>query len=205
MARIKLDFTGVEAFNLPEVGVHIAKIVSAEETTTQGGGDAIKVNFEVTSKQCRGARIANTFSLTEKALWKLKTLLIALGMKCDGRITLDLDKLAGRICMITVIEDEYDGKMRKAISSFDRYRTELKPQNDEEVDDDDDTEPVEDEQDEDEEEPTKPSEKRRAGRPRKDEKKAPAKVEDIGDEVDDVENPFTPVDDDDDYDDGEDW
>lgn len=205
MARIKLDFTGVEAFNLPEVGVHIAKIVSAEETTTQGGGDAIKVNFEVTSKQCKGARIANTFSLTEKALWKLKTLLIALGMKCEGRITLDLDKLAGRICMITVVEDEYDGKMRKAISNFDRYRADLKPQNDEEVDEDDDTEPMEDEQDEDEEETAKPAEKRRAGRPRKDEKKSSSKVEDLGDEVDDVENPFTPVDDDDEYDDGEDW
>lgn len=205
MARIKLDFTGVEAFNLPEVGVHIAKIVSAEETTTQGGGDAIKVNFEVTSKQCKGARIANTFSLTEKALWKLKTLLIALGMKCEGRITLDLDKLAGRICMITVVEDEYDGKMRKAISNFDRYRADLKPQNDEEVDEDDDTEPMEDEQDEDEEEAAKPAEKRRAGRPRKDEKKSSSKVEDLGDEVDDVENPFTPVDDDDEYDDGEDW
>lgn len=215
MTKKRIDFTGIETYQFPSEGRHPAKIVKAEETTTNSGDDAIKVTFEVIAGADKGARISNLFSLTEKALWKLKTMLQAFGMKCDGEIILDLDKLVKKVCFIDVVDDEYDGKKRAKIDAFARYTA---PASDNDDDEDDDEEPEEEEQEEE-----KPA-KKRAGRPRK--QKEPEKEvlelddedeeepEQVDDDEDDEpeEKPVkkskkqaAPVDDDDDYDDGEDW
>lgn len=216
MTKKRIDFTGIETYQFPSEGRHPAKIVKAEETVTNSGDDAIKVTFEVIAGADKGARISNLFSLTEKALWKLKTMLQAFGMKCDGEIILDLDKLVKKVCFIDVVEDEYDGKKRAKIDAFARYTA---PASDN--DDDEDDEELEEEEQEEE----KPA-KKRAGRPRK--QKEPEKEvlelddedeeepEPVDDEEDEEEEPeekpvkkskkqAAPVDDDDDYDDGEDW
>lgn len=214
MTKKRIDFTGIETYQFPSEGRHPAKIVKAEETVTNSGDDAIKVTFEVIAGADKGARISNLFSLTEKALWKLKTMLQSFGMKCDGEIILDLDKLVKKVCFIDVIDDEYDGKKRAKIDAFARYTAPASDNDDEE-----DDEPEEEEQEE------KPA-KKRAGRPRKqrelekevlelddEDEEEPEPVDD--EEDDEVEEKpvkkskkqAAPVDDDDndDYDDGEDW
>lgn len=213
MTKKRIDFTGIETYQFPSEGRHPAKIVKAEETVTNSGDDAIKVTFEVIAGADKGARISNLFSLTEKALWKLKTMLQAFGMKCDGEIILDLDKLVKKVCFIDVVDDEYDGKKRSKIDAFARYTAPASDNDDEE-------------DDEEEQEEEKPA-KKRAGRPRKqkepekevlelddEDEEEPEPVDDEDDEEEPEEKPVkkskkqaAPVDDDDndDYDDGEDW
>lgn len=157
--RISVDMTGVEAFSRCPEGQWLAKVKKVELGEVQGSGeDALKAQFEVTSGSAKGNVVFETFSLNEKALWKLKTFLLAIGMKADGKMTLDMDKLEGKICGIDVIHDEYNGTKRAKVSAY------LKPQDldgaDEEPDDDD--------EDEDEEE-VKPKKKAAPA------KKAPAK------------------------------
>ena len=152
--RVKLDMTGVESYTRCPEGEWLAKLSSIEEGTVQGSGDdCLKARFEVIKGSAKGCAVFETFSLTEKALWKLKGFLEAVGMKANGKLSIDLDKLEGKVCVIDVIHDEYNGQKRAKISSY------IKPE------DDEDEEEEDEEEDEEEEEEA----------PRKLAKKAPAK------------------------------
>ena len=116
---MKLDRTGVESYTRCPEGEWLAKLTKIEEGTVQGSGDdCLKARFEVIKGSAKGSTVFETFSLTEKALWKLKSFLEAIGMKANGRISLDLDKLEGKICVIDVIHDEYNGTKRAKISAY---------------------------------------------------------------------------------------
>lgn len=177
--RVKLDMTGVESYTRCPEGEWLAKLSSIEEGTVQGSGDdCLKARFEVIKGSAKGCNVFETFSLTEKALWKLKSFLEAIGMKANGKLSLDLDKLEGKVCIIDVIHDEYNGQKRAKIASY------LKPEDDEEDEDEDEAE-----DDEEEEAPRKPAKKA----PAKSTKKRPAEEdEDDDDDEDDEEEEEEP-------------
>ena len=109
---VKVDLTGVESFQKASEGEHICKIAAADLKQSQGGNDMIVIQFEVTKGNDKGARVFENYPLSESALWKLKTLLQALNFKCDGKVQLDLDKLVGKVCIVGVIHEEYNGQIR---------------------------------------------------------------------------------------------
>ena len=179
MARkLKLNMDGVESYTRCPEGEWLAKLTKIEMGEVQGSGDdCLKARFEVIKGSAKGNTIFETFALSEKALWKLKSFLEAIGVKSTGKFTLDLDKLEGKICIIDVIHNEYNGTKRAKISAY------IKPGDD--SDDDDDEDEVDDEdEDDDEEEPPKKSSKKPA--PAKKSKKQPEPEED--DDEDDDED-----------------
>lgn len=149
----KFDFSNVESFTRCAEGQHTAKIVEVQENTTQAGDDMLTMAFEVIRGDSKGARVYDNFVLTDKALWKLKQLLQVVGVKCDGKIALDLDKLVGKVCDIAVYHEEYNGKLKARIDEYIALKHE--------ADDDDEDDELEDEEEVEEEKPAK--------------KKAPAK------------------------------
>lgn len=172
--RVKLDMTGVESYTRCPEGEWLAKLSSIEEGTVQGSGDdCLKARFEVIKGSAKGCNVFETFSLTEKALWKLKSFLEAIGMKANGKLSLDLDKLEGKVCVIDVIHDEYNGQKRAKIASY------IKPEDDEEDEDEDEAE-----DDEEEEAPRKPAKKA----PAKSTKKRPAEEDEDDDDDDDEDD-----------------
>ena len=117
--KLKVDMTGVESYTRCSEGEHLAKVKKVEMGTVQGSGDdCIKAVFEVLKGADKGCQVFETFSLSEKALWKLKSFLQAIGIKADGKLTLDLDKLEGKVCVIDVVHEEYNGQKRAKISSY---------------------------------------------------------------------------------------
>lgn len=147
--KVKVNMEGVESFTRCPEGEWLVQLKKAEMGEVQGSGDdCIKAQFEVIKGSAKGNTVFETFSLTEKALWKLKSFLDAVGMKSTGKLTLDLDKMEGKVCIIDVIHDEYNGQKRAKISAY------IKPGEDEDDEDDDidDDEDIDDEDDEDEEE-----------------------------------------------------
>lgn len=173
--RMKVDMTGVESYSRCPEGQFPAKLVKLEECTIQGSGDdGLKAKFEVTGGSGKGSNVFETFSLAEKALWKLKMMLEALGMKASGKMTLDLDKLEGKSVGIEVVHDEYNGRKQAKIAQY----LKLSELEDTEADEDD-----EDDDDEDEdEEPVKKSAKKA---PAKKSKKQPEPEDDDEDEDED--------------------
>lgn len=184
MARkVNLDFTGVESYKLCEEGIHTVKLIKIDEGTTQAGDDMLKATFEVTKGESAGARVFENFTLTSKALWKLKLFLAAIGMKTDGKVAIDLDKLINKVCDIEVAHEEYGGQIRPRILNYSKASTATSV-TDEDEDEDEDT--ISEEAEVEEEKPKK-SKKPTAKKP------APKKPESKKDE------------DEDDWEDDEDW
>ena len=206
MARkMTLDFTGVESFKKASEGLHVCKIATAEVKQSQGGNDMIVVAYEVIKGDDKTARVYENYVLAENSLWKLKGLLQAIGMKADGKVSLDLDKLIGKVVNVMVKHEEYDGKIRARVDEVSKFTAATA---DEDADDDDSDDEVEEEApkkskpakkpmnppeeeddeewEEDEEEDEEPAPKKK---PKKEEskpaKKAPKKPEPEEDEDDD--------------------
>ena len=159
MARkTKVDFTGVESYNIPEEGKKQVRILKVEEATSQGGNDVLKFTFEVIKGDDKGCRVIESFSLADNALWKLKSLLQALGMKCDKKVTLDLDKLEGKELVIEVKHEEYNGTTRAKSNAFFKVGS-LNEDEDDDSDEDSEEDDDEDEEEEEEEKPVKKSKK----------------------------------------------
>ena len=192
--KVNVDFTGVESFNRPSEGQHVVKIVSADMKQSQGGNDMIVVTFEVTKGSDKGARCIENYPLAENALWKLKGLLQAIGMKCDGKVRLDLDKLIGKVCIITISEEEYDGRIRSRVQECKKLAAVADEEDDEDQDEEDDSDDDEDDEDEEEEEAPKKKLTKKAPDKAAPKKKAPMNPTEDEDEDED----------DDDWDDDED-
>ena len=173
MAKKKIDFSGVETFARAPEGVHVAKIVTVEETVFQSGNEGFKVAFEILKGAGKGARVYENFPLADNSLWKLKTLLEAVKIKCDGRIILDTDKLVGKTLEIEVYHEEYDGKMRARLGEMRK----LAPV---ETEDDEDFEEEDFDEEDDEEVEEKPVKKSKTASKTK--KKEEAEEEDDEDE-----------------------
>jgi hypothetical protein len=136
MARkIKVNMTGVESYIRAEQGEHIARLKEIEEGETQNGNPKLTAKFEVTKGSSTGATVYETFTLTDKVLWKLKMFLEAVGVNADGKIVLNLDNLIGKSCIVSVFHEEYNGSLRAKIDSFKKLEAKS-----EEADDDDEDE-----------------------------------------------------------------
>lgn len=184
MARKKkLDFTNVESFAKAAEGRHRVKIVEINEQTSQGGDDMLVFVFEVIKGDSKGARVYENCVLTDKALWKLQQILQAIGIKCDGKVALDLDKLIGKICEVDVFHEEYEGRTRACIGEFFKA-TSAKSNDDEDVDDEDDI----DDDDEEEEEPAPKKSKKQPAKGKSKKKPEPDPEEDEDDEDEDFDD-----------------
>ena len=173
--KLKVNMTGVESFTRCPEGEHLVRVKKLEMGTVQGSGDdALKAVFEVLEGDGKGCSVFETFSLGEKALWKLKQFLVAIGVKADGKLSLDLDKLEGKKCLIDVIHEEYNGQKRAKISNY------AKPSEDSDEDDEDEEDeppkksakktskkstkkPIEEDEDDEEEEEEEPAPKAKKG------------------------------------------
>lgn len=184
--KVKVNMEGVESFTRCPEGEWLARLKKADMGEVQGSGDdCIKAQFEVIKGSAKGNTVFETFSLTEKALWKLKSFLDAVGMKSNGKLTLDLDKMEGKVCIIDVIHDEYNGQKRAKISSY------IKPgedEDDEDEDDDDEDEDI-DEDDEEEEAPKKGKKAASKSAPAKKSKKRPEPEDEDEDEDEEEDEP----------------
>lgn len=172
--RLNLNFTGVESFSKASEGVHTAKVKEILEKTSQAGDQMLQVAFEIIKGDDQGCRVFESFVLNERALWKFKAFLTAIGIKADGKITIDLDKLIGKVCEIEVYHDEYNGQTRAKINDY--YKVKSSSVEDEEEDDDEDYE--------EEEEVIEEPKKAKKGRPAK-KKPEPEPEEDEDDDEDD--------------------
>ena len=178
---VSVDMTGVETFSKVSEGIHTVRVKEINTSTTQAGDDALQVVFQVTKGNDKGGRLFETFTLIDKALWKFKAFLKAVGAKHEGKIKIDLDKLIGKICDVEVFWNEYNGQTYAKISDY--Y-----PLGKTSYDDDTEEEDADDEdEDDDEEEEVEQVKPKKRGRPAKKAAKKPEPEEDDDEDEDDDE------------------
>ena len=175
MARkVNLDFTGVATYKVCEEGIHTVKLTKIDEGTTQAGDDMLKATFEVIRGTSEGARVFENFTLTSKALWKLKLFLESIGAKTDGKVEINLDKLIGKTCDVEVAHEEYGGQIRTRILNYSKSSAVATSNSD--IEDED--------EDEEEEQPKKPAAKKSAVKKPKKEEPKPEEDDDWEDDED---------------------
>ena len=175
--RVKVDMTGVESYNKASEGQHVVRILSIDEKTSQGGNDMLQCCFEVV----KGCRVYENYPLIDTALWKLKGMLQAIGMKAEGKISLDLDKLIGKQLIVEVIHEDYNGQERARVSECRKLSAASEDEDDEALDDDDF------EEEEEEETPKKKTAKKTTSKKKSTAKKKPDPEPEEDDEDEDFE------------------
>lgn len=111
--KIRLDFTGVSAgFEPLPSGRYLARIIESKRGTSQAGFPKVEVTFNVLSpSKYKGRRAWVHLSLQQKAIFKLKSLLIACGADKDslnGEFLFDPNDLKGCECVIHMREKHDD-------------------------------------------------------------------------------------------------
>lgn len=186
------DFTGVETFQRAPEGVHSAKVTKIDEVTFQGGNVGFKIAFEITAGAGKGARVIENYPFVDAAMWKLKAFFEACGIRANGRISVDIDKLIGKAVEITVNHEEYNGQLRARIQEVNKLTPKAAAEDADDEDDEDLDEEIEDEEIEEEEKPKKTpkkaekkSEKKSAEKETKSTKKSAKKAEELEEDEDD--------------------
>jgi hypothetical protein len=117
---LKVDFSTVEnkEFEPVPTGVYNAIITGAEVRDSKSGNQYINWTFEIQDDPVAGRLVWGMTSLVQSALFKLQSLLAAIGMECDGEIDFDPDDAIGKVLRIQVEQDNYEGKLRNKVDKY---------------------------------------------------------------------------------------
>lgn len=118
-ADLTLDFSGVETktFTVPDDN-YLLEVVSVEEKESGEGNPYLAWKWKVVDGPHKGATLYDNTSLKSTALWRLKGLLECLGMKVDGRLSLNLAELKGKKAWASTTTETYQGKEKSRIAEF---------------------------------------------------------------------------------------
>lgn len=130
MAKIKngvIDFSGVESgggggggARVPEADYALVVDKVTEAESKNSGNSMLVWDFKIAKGKYKGKRLKRVYAtLTVDSLWKLKSILEALGLPSDKiEIKAILKKAPGKECGGTLVDDEYEGKIKSEIAEF---------------------------------------------------------------------------------------
>ena len=115
MANVNLDFSNVRGSEVLEEGLYNVTIEAVEDKISSTGKNMLVVRFrEETTKTA----IFENYVLDESCLWKLKELLSAAGIECEGIATFDTEQLIGLSFKAKVVKTQYNGQDRNNIKKI---------------------------------------------------------------------------------------
>lgn len=119
-SSVNVDLSGVEASRkaIPE-GTYEVVVNEATQKDSRDGNPMIAFEFEVADGAHKGAKLYENCSLQPQALFKLKSVLLALGMDIPNKaFDLNLRDLVGLTCEVEVGHEVYEGKKRARILQY---------------------------------------------------------------------------------------
>ena len=137
---VNVDLSGVESSRktIPE-GTYTLIVNAANQKNSSNNNPMIAFEFEVADGPYKGVPLYENCSLQPQALFKLKSVLEALGFEIPNKaFDLNLRDLVGLTCEVEVGHEVYEGKKRARILEY--LTPDLDDEEDEEDDDEDDLE-----------------------------------------------------------------
>lgn len=121
---LEIDFEGVEsgggARAIPD-GTYAVKVkkVPTREEGADSGEPYLSWQFTVTKGKFKGATIFDNTSLQPQALWKLKSLLEAMGEEVpDSTMRMVLSEYVDRELQVEITNEDYNGKDRSRVTGY---------------------------------------------------------------------------------------
>lgn len=114
---LRLDFSQVQGGDfepIPE-GDYLVEIEKVEHKHSQSGNEMLQMTFNVVEGEYAGRKVFDNYVLTQAALWKLKSLFVALGKDVSGIAEFEPDELIGNKFIATVSVEEYNGNENNRI------------------------------------------------------------------------------------------
>jgi len=128
---MRVDMRTVTSFEPMPVGTYEAVLTGVEERVAQSSGDPY-LNWEFTivgPSEYDNRKVWDITSLSEKALWRLRQTLVALGLDpadLSGEIDFEPTELIGSRCLVEVNQEEWEGQMRNRVRKV-RISSQTKP------------------------------------------------------------------------------
>lgn len=119
-SSVNIDLSGVEVSRkvIPE-GTYLVVVNEAKMGKSKEDKPKVAFEFEVSEGPNKGFKLFENCSLQPQALFKLKSILMALGVDIpDGAFDLNLKDLVGLTCEVEVGHEVYEGKKRARILEF---------------------------------------------------------------------------------------
>ena len=173
---LRVDMSGVESGgrNLPD-GSYEFEIIESVVKESAEGNQYISLKTKVASGSHKGATVYDNLSLLPQALWKLRSLLEALGYDIpDGEMDLDPSDLVGEKFHAEVTNEKYEGKDRPRISGY-LHDSSTSEEEEDETEEEEETEAEEEEEETETEEETEEEEEEEAPPPTSKKKTTAAK------------------------------
>lgn len=117
-SSVKVDFTGVESrVTVPE-GDYLVKVAGVKQEEGDKA-DYFAWDFEIVDGKHEGSNLYLNTSLSPKALWNLRNLLMSLGVEVpNGELDIELEELTDLELMVVVAHETYEGKKQSRIVDF---------------------------------------------------------------------------------------
>ncbi|MDE2101521.1 MAG: DUF669 domain-containing protein [Patescibacteria group bacterium] len=149
---VTVDLSNTETRKRVKPGDYKVAVESVESGVAKSSGKPkMSWTFKIVDGPSKGSKLFYNTSLQPQTLWNLRSVLEALGFTIpDTPLKLNLDKLKGLEAMVTVDEEEFNGKKRARIVDIYSLTDEESSEESEEDGDSDDDEDDDDDEDEDE-------------------------------------------------------
>lgn len=154
---IAIDFTKDESEGgrrrFPEGDYHVKYTGYKTGRSKEKDTPYVRVMFKILDGKYKSETVSDFLYLSDKALWRIRSFLEALGVAVPKKkVNINFAKYVGKELGITLVDDEYEGRVRSRVGDYlDLDTLRGADEDDEDFDEDEDADD-EDEEDEDEDE-----------------------------------------------------
>lgn len=117
-----LDEVGTEETpqTLIPPGEYLIGVTAAEERTSKNGHPQIALDLEILEGELKGRGVKDWLTVTERAMWRVKQVLVAVGypIATSGETDVQAPKLIGGKARIVIKHEVYDNKVRLRIDHW---------------------------------------------------------------------------------------
>ena len=117
-----LDQVGTEETpqTLISPGDYLVGITAAEEKTSKNGHPQVALDLEILEGELKGRGVKDWVTVTERAMWRVKQVLVAVGYPNadSGEVDLEAPKMIGGKAIITVKHELWDDRVRLRIDHW---------------------------------------------------------------------------------------
>jgi hypothetical protein len=117
-----LDQVGTEETpqTLIPPGEYLIGVTAAEEKTSKNGHPQVALDLEILEGELKGRGVKDWVTVTERAMWRVKQVLVAIGYPNadSGEVDLEAPKMIGGKAIITIKHEVWDDKVRLRIDHW---------------------------------------------------------------------------------------